>query len=408
MAVPAVTINLELNQIEAGEFVVGTSLVGGSDLIGDGLSEVQSAGVRCSIRRGRWGQLFEDFEAASVSVILNNEDRQFDPSHATGDYYGELVPGRDLEITAGGVTIFTGFVQDYDLEYDVSGRSVTMLRATDALGRLAGIEFDAWTNSTPYSTTKLEAICNRPEVGWPAGLRDFIGAQIFNGTPTNIPLQSDSVTWGSNVLNYCQLIARSDWLSFLFASADGLLTLRPVVDLLQSNNSWVPGAAVASFGGANIPYQAIAAQYGSEVLYSEVSVDLEGGVAQTASVADPVAWQQTYGPLRRLSLSALLLDGYDSAPYTGEEMAEFLALDLLAFYEAPAFRITEFSVELAALSGANQTTVLGIDIADVVSISFTPNNVGSAISQTLVVQGIAHEITPDSHMVTFSVIDYTV
>jgi hypothetical protein len=412
MTVPTITINLELNQIEAGEFVVGTSLVGGADVIGDGLSQVESAGVRCSIRRGRWEQIYDDFEAATVSVVLNNEDRKFDPSYAAGDYFGELLPGRDIVITAGGVTVFTGFVQDYDLEYDVSGRSVTVLKATDALGRFAALEFDQWTNTGRDAATKLSNICNRSEVRWPSGLRDFIGAQLFSATfsiAIAVPLQSESVSWGSNVLNYMRLCAQSDWLSFLFASADGLLTLRPVINLEQLGNSWVP-SNVASFGGSGIPFQTIVAQYGSEDLYSEVSVDFEGGTAQTVSVADPAAWQLTYGPQRRLSLSGLLLDQGVVPPitYTAEDMAEFLAIGLLAFYDTPTFRITEISVQLASLSPANQATVLGIDIANIVDISFTPNGVGAAIEQTLAVQGIAHEITPDSHVVTFSVIDYTV
>lgn len=419
LPVPAVTVNLELNQIEAGEFVVGSSLVGGSDVIGDGLSPVEASVVRCSIRRGRWEQLYDDFEAATVSVLLNNEDRTFDPSYAAGDYFGELLPGRRLEITAAGVTILTGFVQDYDLEYDVSGRSVTALRATDALGRLGAIQFDAWTNTATDAAEKLSQVCDRPEVAWPPTLRDFIGARvIISSVPTEPGLQSDAVSWGSNCLNYMRLIGRSDWLSFIFASADGSIVLRPVVEWGTSATGtafevWSVGTAVASFGGAGIPFQTITAQYGSETLYSEVSVDFEGGTAQTVSVADTVAWQLDYGPLRRLPVPGLLLGDRTfniltgiPTTITGAEFAQALAEGLLAFYEAPTFRITEFSVELAALSPSDQATVLGIDIAQGVDIEFTPNGVGSAIEQTLVVQGIAHEITPDSHVVTFSVIDY--
>jgi len=412
--VPAVTVDLELNQIEAGEFVVGSSLVGGTDVIGDGLSEVQSSVVRCTIRRGRWGQLFDDFEAASVSVTFNNEDRRFDPVYADGDFFGELVPGRDIEISAGGVRVFTGFVQDYDLEYDVSGRSVTVARATDALGRLGAVEFDAWTNLERYAPSKLTAICERSEVQWPGTLRDFIPADyiILRTVTGPITMAQDAVSWGSNVLNYMKLIARSEWLSWLFASADGVLTLRPVVQFASLDNDWTPGAAVAAFGGAGIRFQTISAQYGSERLYAEVSVDTPFIDAQTATVADPELWQQTYGPIRRLSISELLLTGFTSPPplallVSTEDFVMNLSDDLLAFYEAPAFRITEFSVELAALSPANQATVLGIDIAQVVDIEFTPNGVGDPISQTLVVQGVGHDITPDSHVVTFSVIDYT-
>lgn len=411
MAPPTIAVNMELNQIEAGEFVVGTSLVGGSDVIGDGLSDVSSSGVRCSIRRGRWGALYEDFEAGVISVTLNNEDRSFDPVYASGSYYGELVPGRDIEVQANGITIVSGFVEDYDLEYDVSGRSVTLVRATDALGRMGAIQFDAWTNYATTAPTKLDAICNRAEVSWPSALRDFLGTgtiTVPGNTAPAVPLESDAVSWGSNVLNYMRLIARSDFLSFIFASADGKISLRPVFSWASITNSWTPGAAVASFGGANIPYQTILAQYGSETLFSEVTVDTDAIAAQTDTVADVAAWQATYGPSRRLTLSSLLLGGWSSfgATIGAEDVALVLAEDLLAYYDTPTFRITELSVELAALSGANQNTVLSIDIADPVAVSFTPNGVGSAISQTLVVQGIAHEITPDSHVVTFALLDY--
>jgi hypothetical protein len=274
------------------------------------------------------------------------------------------------------------------------------------------LEFDAWTNGYTYATAKLSAICERSEVAWPGTLRDFIGfsRESENGAEAiPVTLVSDSVSWGSNVLSYMQLIARSDFLSWLFASADGTLTLRPVVQWSTAYDNWTPGAAVASFGGANIPYQSITAQYGSETLYSHVSADTAAIDAQTAVVADLAAWTLDYGPPRRLTVADLLIDGDTTTPaaYTAQEVTLELAESLLAFYEAPAFRITEISIELAGLSTANQNTVLGIDIAEAVAISFTPNGITPAISQTVAVQGIAHDITPDSHVVTLSVIDYT-
>jgi hypothetical protein len=122
-------------------------------------------------------------------------------------------------------------------------------------------------------------------------------------------------------------------------------------------------------------------------------------------VADPAAFQDTYGTLRRLSIPGLLTGDLGGAK-TAASFAEDMATGLLARYDSPAFRIAEFSVELAALDSTDQATVLGIDIAEPVDVEFTPNGVGDPISQTLVVQGIAHEITPESHVVTFSVIDY--
>jgi hypothetical protein len=382
VSTPTAVVSLETTIPDSTDAIIGTDSIGGAKTIGDGLTTISSSVVRCTIRRGRWGQLYDDFEAASINVVVNNETRAFDPSYASGTYYGNLDPGRRLKVEAGGVTIVSGFVQDYDLEYDVSGRSVVALKATDGLGQMAALSFDEWTNSADQASVKLDAICNRPEVNWPAELRDFVDA--LGATS----LQADLVSWGSNVLNYMQLIARSDKLSYLFVSAGGVLTLRE----RRATSS------VASFGGANIPYQTVQVGYGTETLFSEVSVDRAGGTAQTYTDPGLTAWVAKYKTQRRLSIPSTLL--------SSDALALALASDLQQIYSTPTFRFTEFSVQLAALGTSDQATVLGIDIAQRVTIEFTPNNVGSAISQTLVVQGIAHEITPESHVVTFSVIAY--
>jgi len=286
---------------------------------------------------------------------------------------------------------------------------VTLLKATDALGQFGALEFDQWTNIARTATAKLDAICNRSEVGWSSALRDFIGAHVDlagSTEPYDVPLVSDAVSWGSNVLNYMRLIAQSDWLSFLFASADGNLTLRPVVGFESLIPVWSPGSPVAAFGGAGIPFQAISAQYGSETLFSEVSIDTDAIDAQTSSVADPAAWRLAYGPSRRLSLPSLLLGASAAAGTTAEDAALLMADDLLAYYDTPTYRITELSVELAALDSTDQDTVLAIEIANPVTVSFTPNGVGSDDPRIACVQGIAHQITPESHVVTFALIDF--
>ena len=53
----------------------------------------------------------------------------------------------------------------------------------------------------------------------------------------------------------------------------------------------------------------------------------------------------------------------------------------------------------------NQDAVLALDITDTVDVTFTPDDIGDPIVQQLVVQGIAHNITVDRHVVTLSLID---
>jgi hypothetical protein len=81
-----------------------------------------------------------------------------------------------------------------------------------------------------------------------------------------------------------------------------------------------------------------------------------------------------------------------------------LANYLLTQYSSPTWQVSEVGVELAPLSNADMNTMLGLDIGSVVTVNFTPNDIGSQISQKCLVQGVQHEIVPGSHRMTLSLI----
>ena len=384
MPAPSVIVGAALGVPNDGDFIVGLSLVGGADLIGTGYSTVTDGAELVTVQRGRWSQVTDVIDAGDMTVQFLNLDRAFDPTHVTSPYYGRVRPGVAVRVQAqadgfDARTLMTGEADGVELEYDVDGRSVTIFRCTDGLGQLGASEFDAWTSSGTTAGAKLTAICERSEVAWPAPLRDF-----DEGIAT---LQSDSVSWGSNALNYAQLIARSE-LGYLFTSADGVLTFR-------TRNVSATVSPSVSFGGSGIAFQGIAAKYG-EFLFSRVGVDREAGVSQTVQVADLSSWREMNGSPRTLRLSNLLL----SSDAQSLALAEYL----LETYSTPRYQVSEITVELAALSAADQDAVLSLDLTDVVSVEFTPNDTGAAISQTLLVQGIAHDLTPASHVVRLSLI----
>jgi hypothetical protein len=78
---------------------------------------------------------------------------------------------------------------------------------------------------------------------------------------------------------------------------------------------------------------------------------------------------------------------------------------LLGIYSDPELRVAELTVELAALDPAQQASVLALDIASVISVTWTPNGVAPSLTRSCIVEGIAHDITPDSHTVTLSLGD---
>lgn len=390
MGAPTIEVGVALGVPEPGDFIIGDptrGVIGSTDyLISTGFTTVTSDTYNVSITRGRWSRLWDTVDAGTGDISLWNHDRNFDPSFLPGPYAGSITPGRGVRVKANGVVIWTGFVDDWDLSYDVSGQSAATLKSTDALGVLGQMEFNAWTSSGLSVDAKLTAICDRAEVAWPSPLREF-----DDGVEA---LQSDAVSWGSNVLNYVQLIARSD-LGMCFAAADGTLTFR-------NRNSTVstPPVVVFTDGGtspATVSFSGIAATIGSELLFARVGVDREGGINQTATVANMAAWRDQYGPTRSLSIVETLL----ATDAQSLSLAEFL----LSLYDTPRYRVSEIEVNLASMTSEQQDNVLALDLTSVVGVLFTPNGVGGQIAQNVVVQGIRHDISVERHTVTFSLID---
>lgn len=390
-------------------------------LAGDLATDITADTMRVSVRRGRDSQLFADIPAGRASVQLQNRTRTYDPTYASSPYAGNVRPGKRVNIASAGVSIFDGVVADWNLDYEVGGMSLAFAECVDALGQLGRMEFDAWTTTASQTAgPRITDVLDRPEVAFTAN-RD-----IDNGVSV---LQGDNVSWGSSVLNYIQLVTRSD-LGRFYASRTGVVTFRDRLDPLNVDLS---GFGLSSFprpdpvlfadDGTGVPFQGIAVEYGSELLYNRVGIDRENGTLQTVTDA---ASQALYGA-SSLSERGLLLDS--------DAQSLAMANYLLGIYAEPELRVAELVVELSPLTGTQQTQVLGLDIASVIAVTWTPNGqrltgdeaalellqdsefwidaniddlparVSSSMTRTCIVEGIAHDITPDSHTVTLALGD---
>lgn len=364
---------------------------------------------RVSIARGANSPLFSARTppAARWTVQLNNEDRLFDPTFGFG-YGTNVVPGRRIKVASNGITIVDGQVEDWNFEYSPSGRSITVIDASDALAALAAMELDGFTATSQLPGARVNAVLNRSEVAFTSN------RNVDTGVDT---LQADVVDANTNVLQYLQLVARSDY-GTLFAGRDGRITFKD-----RHSNAGLTAIGFAD-DGTGIPFQSISISYGSELLYNRVSITRDGGTEQ---VKDDATSQTAYR-VRTLSQTGLLLNTDAQA----EDLAEFL-LSVLA---EPQLRVTSLMVELAALTQAQQDQILALDITSPVSVTFTPNSVGeptlleteagdelvtedsidleseasdlpAPISRSCVVEGISHSITAGgtSHVVTLSLGD---
>ena len=79
-----------------------------------------------------------------------------------------------------------------------------------------------------------------------------------------------------------------------------------------------------------------------------------------------------------------------------------LANYLVGKYSEPELRFESITCELAGLGTADQTSVLGLELTDIVRLEYQPGGVGNRIVKNVQIIGIRHAIRPDRHQVTFT------
>lgn len=374
---PVVTVFFGLTASADLFFVLDDDVRGELDnvtylLAGDVGTDVSDRAHRVSIKRGRSREL-DEITTGTCGVDLRNHDRAFDPLYTAGPFFGNLRPGKGIQVSVYGVTIYTGVVDDWGQGFTADKHCDAALFAVDSLGRLARRDFDEWTTTGGQTTgQRIIDVLNRAEVGWGAN------RNIDTGVST---LQADLVTWGSNVLNYLQLVAESEF-GRLFDSRTGVLTF-------QDRHSTITATVVASFAddGTGLPFSGAQPRSTAELFFNRVSVDREGGIVQNATDTSAGAEDD----IRALSITGLLLEDDGQS----QEMANFL----LNLYKEPDNRIAQLEILVSGLDSAEQPIVAAVDIGDVVNLVWTPADIGSAIDLDLVVEGVEHELgVGESHV----------
>lgn len=116
-----------------------------------------------AVKRGKNREL-DRYSAASVSVSLHNEDRRFDPLNTASPYVGNIIPRRSVRVTTDGFVQFTGVIEDWNLDYDVSGKSDAIIVAADAFTLLAQQTLTAGTATTQLTGSRINAVLDRKSV----------------------------------------------------------------------------------------------------------------------------------------------------------------------------------------------------------------------------------------------------
>lgn len=351
-------------------------------LAGDILEDVTEDVRSVTVRRGRSREL-ERYQAGAATVTLDNQGRKYDPAAGTAitPYGASMRPRKAVQISSNGQPIFTGVVDDWDLDYSLGGDHLASVKVTDGFVFLAGQEIEPFTTTAQATGARVSAILDLPEIAWPEGKRD-----IDTGTAT---LQADAIGGTAadpkpvGALAYLQKVDEAEQ-GALFIGSNGSLTFRGRSSLQVLTD------VVFADDGTGIPFTNITAQYGSEELRNRITVTrLNGGTAVASDAASILA----YGAIDYEIRDSLLAD---------DTQAQSLADAILARYKEPLLRIDDIEVALAAIPAEQVNDVLGLELGALVRVLYTPSGIGDPIDQFVRLDAVEHTITAADHRVRLS------
>jgi hypothetical protein len=330
---------------------------------GEVFVDVSAKFMSYSVTRGKSREL-DKYEAGQATVQFENNERTFDPTYVDSPYYGQIVPKRNLRITAGTALQFFGVVEDWNISYDPGGQSIAICQAFDAFSYLSNVQFGDVEFVEELVPERLNNVLDA--IAWSTASRqiDGTGARLAAGTVT------DSVS----ILPYMQTVANSDP-GDVFISREGNIVFA------GRNTTFTSDGLILSDSGTAIPYKTISAIYGSELLYNSAII--------TNAVSTAVAQNSTsitqYGQ-RDLTRETLLSNDLQL-----NELASFL----VTRYANPEFRFEGVTIDLLAITNDQKAQVLDLELSDVVKVEFTPNGIGDPIERYGKVIGISQQFSSD-------------
>lgn len=335
--------------------VLDTNLLG----IGEELVDVTDRVVSLSVRRGR-SDVLEPVRSGQASVTLRNRDGAFDPLNTSSPFYPGVEPARTLNIYADSLQVFSGIIEDIELDFTLDGDATVEISASDNLSKLALAELPAagLAVGEEDSGTRISDVIDSNTSYWSAGTAISTGdSTLAAGTATG------------NVLAYLNTVAQSEG-GTLFVGRGG--------DLVFRNRLFAVTATpiTLSDDGADLPYESLTRQTSGESLRTVAFAERDGTKLER---------QSTLGVLRfgsrSVDLGELLLR-------TDSDVEDRLDFELI-LRSQPNPTVRE--VRVSQLKQAN-TDVIGVELGDPVIVEFTPPGV-SQISESGVVLNVAHQFT---------------
>jgi len=359
----------------ATEGILGTNTLGSGTLP----VEITNLVTRLNIRRGR-NRITSQFEPGTASVVLYDQNGDWNPTNPASAYYPNLVPLRQIIIYATYATqnyfLFSGFITNYDTGFRQGNDelSTVTLKCVDAFKLLNGSGISSVAGSgVQLSGARVNAILD--EIEWPISLRE-----IDTGDST---LQADPGT-DRDALQALFNVEQSEF-GGIFLDGNGKINF-----VSRNNLIAAPAFPVYEFSdqGTDISYTNAVVALDDTTLINDVTITRLNGTAQNAFDQD--------------SINKFFLHSGKRSDLLIQTDAEALdqAQGILATRKDPEVRIDSIQLNLYDDFNPNKPLAgVNIELLDGITVTKTTPGFTSVVQSSLV-NAIHHDITRSSWMTT--------
>ena len=379
---PSVVLRLGPGAATGPIFELGSAVNGilGTNVLGTDQAQyidISNQVTNISTRRGK-DRIFDQYSSGECFVRFIDPDGDWNPH--SGPYASEIKPLQQIQISAdyNGTTypVFIGYISSWDWAFDVSNNlAYVTLQAQDGFRLLAlsNIENVPGAANKDLPGERINLILD--EIQWASQLRNIeTGDTELENDPGDL----------RTALQACQQVEISD-LGAFFMAPDGKATF------LSRNGMRTKAVGTATKfadDGTGIEYQNLILNKDDQELANVVTFTRIGGSPQTVSDAASISEYFT----RTYTRSDLVVET--------NALAAERAASVLNYRKNARDRVEALTINLNT-GTARIEAGLGLDIGDpITTIKTFPD--GSQCIESLIIQGVAHDITPDTWDTSFT------
>jgi hypothetical protein len=386
MALPAtisVKINLSGGASFGNPFILGTSQLGFAELASaiPVIVDVSTQTTNISTRRGR-NLLQDKYESGSATIRIVDPNGDFNPQNTASPYFGLLQPLRKIQASAiyGGVTygLFGGYITEFRYTYPTGQETgYCTFICNDAFRLMYNSGITTVTGGTAGQTTAQRVQSILTMIAWPPAF-----TSIGTGATTCIADPGTTRT----VLDAIHTVEFTEQGAF-YIDANGVATFKGRQFVYDAQAA---SPTIFNQTGTGINYAGITFALDDKTIVNKATVTRTGGTAQTYSDATSIAQYFT----RSITATDMLMQT--------DANALALATAYVDTRKETSIRIETITLDLVTPSyTAGITAALSLDFFDTVDITNEQPG-GSTIQKKLQVQGIAHNITPNTWTTTLT------